>query len=184
MEKQQEMASKQAFQESLSKQIAINTASNLSDLRSDSHQEMRDERMREFITPIKSQPETYDLSRDDFTPFDTPSPFYETPGDASLALASDYSNRINRRLDLEEQEQINARNTQEHNKKQTRQEASQHLGHSQPAKRRVDIYTKILTRNYLDSVYLNTIDKAQAKDDIKKESERVEKQWKQRSTKI
>ena len=45
MEKQQEMASKQAFKESLLKDIAINTGSNLSDL-SDSHQEMRDERIR------------------------------------------------------------------------------------------------------------------------------------------
>ena len=70
------------------KQIAINTGSNLFDLRSDSHQEMRDERIREFITPVRFQPETYDLSRDDFTPFDTPSPFYETPA------LSDYSDRI------------------------------------------------------------------------------------------
>ena len=85
------MASKQAFKETLSKQIAINTGPNLSDIRSGSHQEMRDERIREFITPIRSRPETYDLSGgDDFTPFDTPpSPFYKTPGDASLALASD-----------------------------------------------------------------------------------------------
>ena len=35
--------------------------------------------------------------------------------------------------------------------------------------------TKILTRNYLDSVYLTTADKVQAKDDLKKENERVEK---------
>ena len=32
-----------------------------------------------------------------------------------------------------------------------------------------------LTRNYLDRVYLNTTDKVQAKDDVKKEFERVEK---------
>ena len=51
MEKQQEMASKQAFKESLLKEIAINTGPNLFDLRSDSHQEMRDERIREFSTP-------------------------------------------------------------------------------------------------------------------------------------
>ena len=35
--------------------------------------------------------------------------------------------------------------------------------------------TKVLARNYLDRVYVNTIDKAQAKDDLKKENERVEK---------
>ena len=49
---------------------------------------------------------------DDFTPFDTPTPspfdtpFHDTP------LHSDYSNRINRRIDFEEQEKINARNRQ------------------------------------------------------------------------
>ena len=92
------MASKQAFKETLSKQIAINTGPNLSDIRSGSHQEMRDERIREFITPIRSRPETYDLSGgDDFTPFDTPSPFYETPA------LSDYSDRIGYRLDFEGQ---------------------------------------------------------------------------------
>ena len=102
MEKQQEMASKQAFKESLLKEIVINTGSNLSDLRSESHQEMRTERIREFTTPItiRSRPETFDLTGgDDFTPFDTPSsPFYETPA------LSDYPGRINRRIDFYEQE--------------------------------------------------------------------------------
>ena len=169
MEKQQEMASKHAFKESLLKQIAINTGSNLYDLRSGSHQEMRDERIREFITPNRSQPETYDLPRHDFTPFGTPSQVYETPA------LSDYSDKINRRIDVEEQEQINARNRQQNKREQTRQEVSKHfVDHSQP-KRRVDIDTKVLTRNYLDRVYLNTVDKVQAKDDLQKESERVEK---------
>ena len=49
------------------------------------------------------------------------------------------------------------------------------LDHSQPPKRRVDIDTKILTGSYSDRVYLNSIDKVQAKDDLKKEFERVEK---------
>ena len=34
---------------------------------------------------------------------------------------------------------------------------------------------KILTRSYLDNVYLDTIDKVQAKDELKKENKRVEK---------
>ena len=104
MEKQQEMASKQAFKESLLKDIAINTGANLSDLRSESHQELRTDRIREFITPMRSRPETYDIAgSDEFTPFDTPStPFYETPA------LSDYSNRINRRTDFDEQEEIQA----------------------------------------------------------------------------
>ena len=46
MEKQQEMTFKQAFKESMLKEIAINTGPNLSDLRSESHQEMRTERIR------------------------------------------------------------------------------------------------------------------------------------------
>ena len=170
MEKQQEMACKQALNNSLLKEIAIHTGSNLSGLRNDSHQEMRDERSREFITPIRSRPKTCDFpGGDDFTPFDTPSsPFFETPGDASLALASDYSDRINRRIDFEEQEQTNARNRQQNKREQTRQEASQHLvDHSQP-ERHVDIDAKHLTTNYLNRVYLDTIDKVQAKDDINK----------------
>ena len=106
---------------------------------------------------------------DDFTPFDTPSPFYETPA------LSDYSDRINRIIYFEEQEQLNARNRQQNKREQTRQEASQHLvDHSQP-EIRVDIATKILTISYLDRVYLNTIDKVQAKDDLKQEFEKIEK---------
>ena len=169
MEKQQEMASKQALKESVLKDIAINTGPNLSDLRSESNQEMRTDRIREFTTPMRSRPETYDMTGgDDFTPFDTPSsPFYETPA------LSDYPSRINRRIDFDEQE-INARNRQQNKREQTVQEVSQQLGQSQP-KRRVDVDTKVLTRNYLDRVYLNTIGKVQAKDDLKKENERVEK---------
>ena len=100
----QEIASKQAFKESLLKDIAINTGANLSDLRSESHQELRTYRIREFTTPMRSRPETYGMTGgDDFTPFDTPStPFYETPA------LSDYSSRINRRIDFDEQEEIQA----------------------------------------------------------------------------
>ena len=52
MEQKQEIASKQAFTESLFKYIATNTGSNLSDLRSEPHQEMRTDRTREFNTPM------------------------------------------------------------------------------------------------------------------------------------
>ena len=163
-----ELASKQAFKESLLKYIAINIGSNLSDLRSESHQEMRTDRIREFSTPMRSRPETYDMTGgDDSTPFDTPSsPFYETPA------LSDYSSRINRRSDFDEQEEINARSRQQNKREQTVQEVSQQLYQSQP-KRRVDVDTKVLIRNYLDRVYLHTIDKVQAKDDLKKENERI-----------
>ena len=174
MEKQQEIASKQAFKESLLKYIAINTGANLFDLRSESHQEMRDDRIREFTAPMRSRPETYGMTGgDDFTPFDTPTPspfdtpFHDTP------LHSDYSNRINRRIDFEEQEEINARSRQQNKREQTVKEVSQQLDESQPAKRRIDVDTKILTRNYLDSVYLNTADKVHAMDDVENEFKRV-----------
>ena len=149
METQQEIASKQAFKESLLKEIAINTGSDLFDLRSESHQEMRTERIREFTTPItiRSRPETFDLTGgDDFTPFDTPpSHLYETPA------LSDYSSRINRRTDFDEQEEVQALSRRQNTRGQTNQEVPQHLDQPQP-KRRVDVDTKFLTRNYLDSV--------------------------------
>ena len=104
MEKQQEIASKQAFKENLLKYIAINTGANLSGLRSEPHQELRTDRIREFTTPLRSRPGTYDIAgSDEFTPFDTPStPFYETPA------LSDYSGRTNRRIDSDEQEEMQA----------------------------------------------------------------------------
>ena len=51
MEKQQEIASKQAFKESLLKYIAINTGANLHDLRSESHQELRTDRVNQAMNP-------------------------------------------------------------------------------------------------------------------------------------
>ena len=51
MEKQQEIASKQAFKESLFKYIAINTGANLHDLRSESHQELRTDRINQALNP-------------------------------------------------------------------------------------------------------------------------------------
>ena len=46
---------------------------------------------------------------DNFTPSDTPSsPFYETPA------LSDYSSRINRRIDFDEQEETQSLNRQKY----------------------------------------------------------------------
>ena len=39
--------------------------------------------------------------------------------------------------------------------------------------KRVDVDTKVLTRNYLDSVYLNTVDKVHAMDEVKDEFKRI-----------
>ena len=49
MERQQEMASKEAYKEHLLKQIAKNTGANIHDLRNDSHQEMRTERITNAV---------------------------------------------------------------------------------------------------------------------------------------
>ena len=114
---------------------------------------MRDDRIREFTTPVRYRPETYDMAgSDDFTPYDTPSPspfdtpFHDTP------LHSDYSSRISRRIDFEEQEEINSRNRQQNKRDQTIEEVSQQLDQAMPTKRRVDVDAKVLTRSYLDSI--------------------------------
>ena len=110
MERQQELASKEAFKESVLKQIAKNTGSNLSDLRSDSHQENRTERINNAIRPLPDFPSwaTFDMARsdDDGTPYDTP---FNTPARPT----ADYSDRVDRSLDMEEQEEINNINKQE-----------------------------------------------------------------------
>ena len=88
------------------------------------------DRIRESTTPMRRRPETYDLARDDFTPFDTPSsPFYETPA------LSDYSSRTNRRIGFGEQEEIQAISRQQNKREQTIQEVSQQLYQSQPKRR-------------------------------------------------
>ena len=91
---------------------------------------IRDQEQIAFVTllsPLRYRPETYDMTGgDEFTPFDTPStPFYETPA------LSDYSSRINRRIDFDEQEEIQALNRQT-KREQTVQEVSQQLDQAQP----------------------------------------------------
>ena len=88
-------------------------------------------------------------------------------------MHSDYSSRTNRRIDFEEQEEINSRNRQQHKTYQTIDEVPQQLDQALPTKRRVDVDAKVLTRNYLDRVYLNTVDKVHAKGDVKNEFKRV-----------
>ena len=51
MQLQQEQASKQAFKEHLLKQIAMNTGSNLSDLRNQSEADLRTERVNQALNP-------------------------------------------------------------------------------------------------------------------------------------
>ena len=62
MEKQQEMASKQAFKESLLKDIAINTGSNLHELRNQHEADLRTERVNQALNP---NPQFYNISQSD-----------------------------------------------------------------------------------------------------------------------
>ena len=57
MERQQEFASKEAYKEHISKQIATNTGANIHDLRNDSHQELRTDRVEKAVH--------FDISQDD-----------------------------------------------------------------------------------------------------------------------
>ena len=57
MERQQETASKEAYKEHLLKEIAKNTGANIHDLRNDSHQEMRTERVDNAVH--------FDISQDE-----------------------------------------------------------------------------------------------------------------------
>ena len=51
MQLQQEQASKQAFKDSLLKQIAINTGSDLSDMRNQNEADLRTERVTQALNP-------------------------------------------------------------------------------------------------------------------------------------
>ena len=155
MERQQEMANKQAFKESLLKQIAINTGSNLSDLRSEHDQETRTERINNAIGTLPEFPSwaSYDMARDDGDSS------YDTPGQPPTA---DYSDRVNRSLDMEEEEQVNMRNKKDEQKEQIRKHTSQQLEDLQP-KRPIDVDTKVLTRNYLNRIYESVSEKKEEK---------------------
>ena len=93
MQLQEEEASRHVFKESLLKQIAINTGSNLSDMKNDSEADNRKNKINRAITHIK--PKSFDMTLMDDTPFETP--HYES------TLGSDFSGRVNRRLYFEEQ---------------------------------------------------------------------------------
>ena len=95
MQFQQEQASRHAFKESLSKQIAINTGYDLSDMRNDSDADNRKDTINKANKVIRTK--MFDMTLMDDTPFETP---HSEP-----STGSDYSDRTNRRLDFEEQEQ-------------------------------------------------------------------------------
>ena len=111
----------------------------MSDLRSDSHQENRTERINNAIRPLPDFPSwaTFDMARDDDD--DTP---YDTPFNTPARPTADYSDRVDRSLDLEEQEEINRINKKEDQKELIRKQTSQHLEDLQP-KRHIDVDTKV-----------------------------------------
>ena len=83
----------------------------MSDLRSDPHQENRTERINNAIRqPLPDFPSwaSFDMAKDDDD--DTP---YDTPFNTPARPTADYSDRVNRSLDMEEQETNNTINKQE-----------------------------------------------------------------------
>ena len=60
---------------------------------------------------------------------------------------------INRRLDFEEQEEIDLINKQELQIENIKKETFKHLEESQPKRLHIGVDTKALTRNYSDRVY-------------------------------
>ena len=63
MEKQQEMASKEAYKEHLLKEIAKNTGANIHDLRNDNQDDLRRDRVRHAV--YGNVPEHYEMSQDE-----------------------------------------------------------------------------------------------------------------------
>lgn len=84
----------------------FHTGPNLSDMKNDydSDSRRKDRINRAFTTP-PMKPKPFDMTRMDDTLFETP--HYENP------IASDLPHRTNRRLDFEEQEEIDLINKQE-----------------------------------------------------------------------
>ena len=120
MQLQQEEASRHAFKESLLKQIAINTGSNLSDIKNVSEADNRKDKINRALlqaTPIK--PKYVDMTLIDDTPFETP--HYES------SIGSELSGRTNRRLYFEEQEQNDLINKQEQQIENIKKETMQQL---------------------------------------------------------
>ena len=168
---QQEQASKEAFKERLWKQIAVNTGANLSDLRTDSNAETQTERVNRAIgkgygtDPTKT--ETFNMAQsDDDGNFDTPS---GTPFQTPRPATTDYSGKVNKQIDLDEQYKINMANRKQQALDRIKQETSQHLSelHSRIPE---DQETRDLTRSVLNLVYKNASAKEKiiVKDEVEK----------------
>ena len=125
-------------------------------MKNDSDADSRKDRInRAFITP-PMKPKPFDMILMDDTPFETP--HYENP------IASDLSHRISRRLEFEEQEEIDIINKQEQQIENTKKETIQHLEELQAKIRNTYEDTQVLTRRYLDRVYETVSMKKQARE--------------------
>ena len=135
---------------------------NFERLRNEHDQETRTERVNNAIRlPDFPSWASFDMARDDDD--DTP---YDTPFNTPARPTADYSDRVDRSLDLEEQEEINKINKQEQQKELIRKQTSQHLEDLQP-KRHIDVDTKVLTRSYLNRIYESVSEKERAEEDAK-----------------
>ena len=115
-------------------------------------------------TPIK--PTSFDMTQMDDTPFETPH--------CEQSIGSDFPGRINRRLDFEEQEEIELMNEPEQHIETIKKETVQHLEQLQPKRRRIDVDAKVSTRKYLDRI-CEIVSINQAKEDVTKEFQQYER---------
>ena len=136
------------------KQIAMNTGSNLPDMKNDSDTYSRKDRVNRAFTTPPMKPKAYDMTLMDDTPFETPQ--------NENSIASDLSHRTNRRLYFEKQSQIDLINKQEQQIENVKKETIQHLEEPQPKRRHIGVDTKVLTRTCLDSVCETVSMKTQA----------------------
>ena len=87
MERQQEMASKESYKEHLLKEIAKNTGANIHDLRNDSHQELRTDRINQTLNP---NAQIYNLARSDHDM----EPLHSLPPSEETEIRDDMSTRM------------------------------------------------------------------------------------------
>ena len=138
MERQHEMASKEAYKELLLKESAKNTGANAHGLRNDSHQELRTDRVNQALNP---NTQFYNLARSDqdMEPLHSLPPSEETeirddmstrtiPRSVNVANQSsavaDYTNEIERQRQIAENERLQQELRHNHQLETVRQEAA------------------------------------------------------------
>ena len=96
--------------------------------------------------------ETFNMAQsDDEGDFDTP---FDTPFQTPRPATTDYSDQVDKQIDLETQERINIENRKQQQLDRIQQETSQHLSGLQPSISE-NQETRDLTRSVLNLVYKN-----------------------------